>query len=151
MRLPVDDEIYNVNSVWLGPPGRTLPFRARYVAYAVGAVVFVLLQMLERRLGIGLGFFSLAYSLLATVGLTRLILSVVDPDRPLGAVLGAFAHEVSAPREDTRETTHTIRPARVRAVPAHRSRAQRRGERVAAQAQHSSDVVTSGDVVGGMP
>ena len=151
MRLPVDDEIYNVNAVWLGPPGRTLPFRARYVAYAVGAVVFVLLQILERRLGIGLGFFSLAYSLLATVGLTRLILSVVDPDRPLGAVLGAFVHEVSAPREDTRETAHTIRPARVRAVPAHRSRAQRRGERVAAHAQRSSDVVTSGDVIGGMP
>ena len=35
MRLPVDDEIYNVNAVWLGPPGKTLPFRARYVAYGV--------------------------------------------------------------------------------------------------------------------
>lgn len=133
MRLPVDDEIYNVNAVWLGPPNRTLPFRARYVAYAVGAVVFVLLQMLERRLGIGLGFFSLAYSLLATIGLTRLILSVVNPDRPLTAVLGAFAHEVSAPREDARVTTHTIRPARVRAVPARRSRAQRRLDRAAAR------------------
>ena len=129
MRLPVDDEIYNVNSVWLGPPNRTLPFRARYVAYAVGAVVFVLLQMMERRLGIGLGFFSLAYSLLATVGLTRLILSVVNPDRPLAAVLGAFVHEVSAPRDDLRETTHTVRPARVRAVPTRPSRAQRRAER----------------------
>jgi len=31
MRLPVDDEIYNVNAVWLGPPGKTLPFRARYI------------------------------------------------------------------------------------------------------------------------
>ena len=129
MRLPVDDEIYNVNSVWLGPPDRTLPFRARYVAYAVGAIVFVLRQMLERRLGIGLGFFSLAYSLLATVGLTRLILSVVNPDRPLGAVLAAFAHEVSAPREDTRMSAHTVRPARVRSVPSRPSRAQRRLER----------------------
>jgi len=129
VRLPVDDEIYNVNSVWLGPPDRTLPFRARYVAYAVGAVVFVLLQMVERRLGIGLGFFSLAYSVLATVGLTRLILSVVNPDRPLAAVLAAFAHEVSAPREDTTVAVHTVRPARVRAVPLRVSRAQRRVER----------------------
>lgn len=135
MRLPVDDEIYNVNSVWLGPPDRTLPFRARYAAYAVGAVVFLLLQMVERRLGIGLGFFSLAYSLLATVGLTRLILSVVNPDRPLAAVLGAFAHEVSAPREDTTVTAHTVRPARVRAVPSRASRAQRRLERHAAGAR----------------
>ncbi|AXG14968.1 hypothetical protein [Intrasporangium calvum] len=129
MRLPVDDEIYNVNAVWLGPPNRTLPFRARYSAYAVGAVVFLLLQMIERRLGIGLGFFSLAYSLLATVGLTRLILSVVNPDRPLAAVLSAFVHEVSAPREVQGQTTHTIRPARVRAVPPRLSRAQRREQR----------------------
>ncbi|GAA2500678.1 hypothetical protein [Terrabacter carboxydivorans] len=129
MRLPVDDEIYNVNSVWLGPPNRTLPFRARYSAYMVGAVVFVLLQMVERRLGIGLGFFSLAYSLLATVALTRLILSVVNPDRPLGAVLAAFAHEVSAPRDNPKVAMHTVRPARVRAVPSRPSRAQRRARR----------------------
>lgn len=125
MRLPVDDEIYNVNAVWLGPPNKTLPFRARYVAYAVGALVFVLLQIIERRLGIGLGFFTLAYSLLATVGLTRLILSVVDADRPLGSVLIGFAHEVGAPREKIKPTVGTIRPARVRAVPARPSRAQR--------------------------
>lgn len=129
MRLPVDDSIYNVNAVWLGPPNKTLPFRARYVAYAVGALVFVLLQIIERRLGIGLGFFTLAYSLLATVGLTRLILRVVDADRPLGSVLTGFAHEVGAPREQTKPTVGTIRPARVRAVPARPSRAQRRADK----------------------
>lgn len=118
MRLPVDDEIYNVNAVWLGPPNKTLPWRARYVAYGVGLVVFVLLQMVERRLGIGLGFFSLAYSILATVGLTRLVLSVVDHDRPLGSVVMAFVHEVEAPRESTRPIEHTFRPARVGVVPA---------------------------------
>ena len=126
MRLPVDDEIYNVDAVWLGPPRNTLPWRARYVAYGVGLVVFVLLQAIERRLGIGLGFFSMAYSVLATVGLTRLILSVVDHDRPLGSVLAAFAHEVGAPREATKGIDHTYRPARVFAVPARLSRAQRR-------------------------
>jgi len=84
MRLPVVAEISTVDAVWLGPPRNTLPWRARYVAYGVGLVVFVLLQAIERRLGIGLGFFSLAYSVLATVGLTRLILSVVDDDAPTG-------------------------------------------------------------------
>lgn len=133
MRLPVDDEIYNVNGVWLGPPNKTLPFRARYVAYAVGALVFVILQIIERRLGIGLGFFTLAYSLLATVGLTRLILSVVDADRPLSSVLAGFAHEVGAPRESTKPRASTIRPARVRAVPARLSRAQRRALKQARQ------------------
>jgi hypothetical protein len=126
--LSVDDEIYNVNAVWLGPPRKTLPFRARYVAYGVGLVVFVLLQAVERRLGIGLGFFSMAYSVLATVGVTRLVLSVVDHDRPLGSVLAAFAHEVDAPRESTQSTDRTYCPARVQAVPARLSRAQRRAK-----------------------
>lgn len=134
MRLPVDDEIYNVDAVWLGPPHKTLPFRARYVAYAVGALVFVLLQIIERRLGIGLGFFSLAYSVLATVGLTRLILSVVDADRPLSSVVAAFAHEVGAPRERSKPTVGHIHPARVRAVPTRLSRAQRKAARATATA-----------------
>lgn len=134
MRLPVDDEIYNVNAVWLGPPNKTLPFRARYVAYAVGALVFVLLQVIERRLGIGLGFFSLAYTLLVTVGLTRLILNVVDADRPLGSVIAGFAHEVGAPRERTRPTVGLMHPARVRAVPTHPSRAQRKAARLQTRA-----------------
>ena len=34
-----------------------------------------LLQIVERRLGIGLGFFSLAYSLLGTVLITRLVMA----------------------------------------------------------------------------
>jgi len=127
MRLPVDDEIYNVNAVWLGPPGKTLPFRARYVAYAVGAAVFVSLQIVERRLGIGFGFFALAYTLLVTVGVTKLILRVVDHDRPLGAVLRGLVNEVNAPRAQTRGTTSTIRPARVRAVPPPPGRTPRGG------------------------
>jgi hypothetical protein len=140
MRLPVDDEIYNVNAVWLGPPNKTLPFRARYVAYAVGTLVFVALQVIERQLGIGLGFFSLAYSLLATVGLTRLILGVVDADRPLGSVLTGFAHEVGAPRQRTKPTVGVIRPARVRAVPTRPGRAQRKAARHAARGQASGEV-----------
>ena len=116
MRLPVDDEIYQVNGVWLGPPGKTLPWRARYVAYAVGVAIFVVLQALERRLGIGLGFFSVAYSLMVTIGLTRLVLKVVDHDRSVVSVVTAFAHEVSAPRGQTRERRSTFGPMRVPAV-----------------------------------
>ncbi|MBT9275958.1 hypothetical protein KMZ32_17930 [Phycicoccus sp. MAQZ13P-2] len=134
MRLPVDDEIYTVNAVWLGPPGKTLPFRARYVAYGVAAAVFVLVQMVERRLGIGFGFFALAYSLLLTVGVTKLILRVVDHDRPVGAVLKGLANEVGAPRATTRVTTATIRPARVRAVPAPPGRTRPHGRHSAGAA-----------------
>lgn len=139
MRLPVDDEIYTVNAVWLGPPGRTLPFRARYVAYGVGAAVFVLVQMFERRLGIGFGFFALAYSLLVTVAITRLILRVVDHDRPVSAVLRSFVNEVSAPRATTQITTTPIRPARVRAVPARPGRTRPRGKHSASAGSSIGD------------
>lgn len=128
MRLPVDDEIYNVNAVWLGPPGRTLPFRARYVAYAVGAVVFVLLQAIERRLGIGLGFFVLAYSVLATVAITRGVLALVDHDRPVASALRTLCNEISAPRASGRMQRATFHPARVRAVPSRPSRVPRHGK-----------------------
>jgi hypothetical protein len=110
VRLSVDDEIYRVDAVWLGPPHRTLPFRARYSAYGVGLVVFVLVQLIERRVGLGLGFFTLAWSIFITVLVTRQILSVVDHDRPLVSVLAAFIHEVDAPRQDTKPTQHTFRP-----------------------------------------
>ena len=139
MRLPVDDEIYNVNAVWLGPPGKTLPFRARYVAYGGGAAVFVLLQIIERRLGIGLGFFALAYTLLVTVAVTKVILRLVDHDRPLGAVLRGLANEVNAPRLQMRGTASTIRPARVRAVPSRPGRTRRRGRHAATAVASDGD------------
>ena len=117
MRLPVDDDIYDINGVWLGPPNQTLPFRARYIAYAVGAVIFLVLQAVEHRLGIPFGFFSLAYTVVGTAFATRAILRLVDADRPVLSVVAAFAHEVGAPRESAKVAEATIRPARVRIVP----------------------------------
>lgn len=144
MRLPVDDEIYNVNAVWLGPPHRTLPFRARYIAYAVGAAVFLGLQLIERRIGLGLGFFTLAYSLIATVALTRLILDAVDYDRPVWAVITGFVNEVSAPREALTATTRTFRPARVVVVPSPPGRARRRTRHPGGRRQGSHRTTSRG-------
>jgi len=59
---------------------------------------------------------------------------VVDHDRPLGAVLRGLVNEVNAPRPQTRGTTSTIRPARVRAVPPRPGRAPRRGRHAEAAA-----------------
>lgn len=112
MQLPVDDEIYRVDSVWLGPPGQTLPWRARYAAYGVGLVVFLTLEGVERRLGVGLGFFTLAWTLFGSVLLTRVVLSVVDHDRPLRSVVAGFCHEVSAPRERVKASEATLMPPR---------------------------------------
>ena len=48
MRVRTDDEVYRVDAVWLGPPKATFPWRARYVAWGVGIVVFLVGLMSER-------------------------------------------------------------------------------------------------------
>ena len=113
MRLGVDDDVYRVDSVWLGPRRATLPWRARYVAYAVGLVVFVLLQVVERRVGIDLGFWAVMWSLLGTVAITRGLLRLIDYERPLLATLTAIANEIGAPRVDRRRRSYSLVPARV--------------------------------------
>lgn len=110
MRYPLDDSIYAVDNVWLGPPGKTTPWRARYVAYFLGAIVFVLVQVIERRMGIAIGFFPIAWGLLATVLITRGVLKLVNYDRPLFALFTAVGNEVSSPRRETRAVTTTLRP-----------------------------------------
>ncbi|MCC5698661.1 hypothetical protein LH612_36560, partial [Klebsiella pneumoniae] len=98
MRIRTDDEIYRVDAVWLGPPKATFPWRARYVAWGVGIVVFLLVLAVERRLGIGFGFFSTAWAVVITVALTRLICSRISHERPLSAVMTMWLRELTAPR-----------------------------------------------------
>ena len=71
MRLGVADVVFRVDGVGLGPRPATLPWRARYVAYGVGLLVFIGLQILERRVGIALSFWAVMWSLLGTVVITR--------------------------------------------------------------------------------
>jgi hypothetical protein len=93
-----DDEVYRVDAVWLGPPRATFPWRARYVSYGLGLFVMVFLMFVQRRLGIGLDFFSIAWSLIATVLITRFLGKRIDYERPLGQIITLFKHEVTGPR-----------------------------------------------------
>jgi len=121
-----DDEIYRVDSVWLGPPRATFPWRARYVSYGLGLLVMILIMFIQRRIGIGLDFFSVAWALLITVAVTRFVGQRIDYERPLGQVVGLFRHEVTGPRRRTSGVGGTIRASRVRVGPAVRPRAGRR-------------------------
>ena len=114
MRIRTDDEIYRVDAVWLGPPKATFPWRARYVAWGVGIVVFLLVLAVERRLGIGFGFFSTAWAVVITVALTRLICSRISHERPLSAVMTMWLRELTAPREKTSATGGAASAARIR-------------------------------------
>ena len=126
MLVRTDDEIYRVDSVWLGPPRATFPWRARYVSYGLGLLVMILIMFIQRRLGIGLDFFSVAWALLLTIAVTRFLGQRIDYERPLGQVLGLFRHEVTGPRRRTAGEGGVVRSSRVRIGPAVRSRSQRK-------------------------
>ena len=126
MLVRTDDEVYRVDSVWLGPPRATFPWRARYVSYGVGLVVMILVMFVQRRVGIGLDFFSIAWSLILTVVITRLLGKRIDYERPLGQVVELFRHEVRGPRVRTRTAGGAVRSGHVRVS---RTRAGRRPAR----------------------
>lgn len=99
MHVRTDDEVYRVDAVWLGPPKATFPWRARYVAWGVGIVVFLLVLAAERRMGIGFGFFSTGWAVVITIAVTRLICSRISHERPLSAVMVMWLRELTAPRK----------------------------------------------------
>ncbi|MGI5126477.1 hypothetical protein ACQEVB_06630 [Pseudonocardia sp. CA-107938] len=114
MLVRTDDEVYRVDSVWLGPPRATFPWRARYVSYGVGLLVMIMIMFLQRRLGIGLDFFSVAWALVLTIVITRFLGSRIDYERPLGQVLALFRHEVTGPRGTTAAAGGPVRAGHVR-------------------------------------
>lgn len=114
MQIRTDDDVYRVDAVWLGPPKATFPWRARYVAWGVGTVMFLVVLGAERQLGIGFSFFSTGWGLVITVLLTRLIGSRISHERPLTAVALMWARELTAPRKRTEISGGAASAARVR-------------------------------------
>ncbi len=127
MRVGTDDEVYRVDAVWLGPPKATFPWRARYVAWGVGILVFLLVLSGERFIGFGFGFFTVAWALILTVVLTRLICSRISHERPLGAVFTMWVRELNSPRETTVGQGGAASATRVR-MHAQRPRPRRKGQ-----------------------
>jgi hypothetical protein len=130
-----DDEVYRIDAVWLGPPRATFPWRARYVSYGLGLMVMILIMFVQRRVGIGLDFFSVAWALVLTVFTTRLLGKRINYERPLGQVVELFRHEVRGPRARTVVAggpvrADHVRVSRSRARPSrNRGRAWRRSTR----------------------
>ncbi len=113
MRIRTDDEVYRVDAVWLGPPRATMPWRARYVAWGVGVFVFLIVLTVERRLGIDL-FWSIAWGIVITILLTRMVTSKISHERPLSAVAAMWLRELTAPREATTGEGGAVSATRVR-------------------------------------
>lgn len=99
MMLRTDDDLYVVDQVWLGPPGKELPWHARYSAYGWGFAIYLTLMLLERSvLHVPFGFWTLVWTLIGTIALTGLVMRHVTPDRSFLAVLRGWRQELTAPR-----------------------------------------------------
>jgi hypothetical protein len=110
-----DDEIYRVNPVWLGPPNVTLPWRARYVAYGVWMAAFLGIFTLARLvLILPLTVWVVAWSLILTTIVTRLVCRRIGFDRPLTSVLAGFGNELAGPRRHHTPIRGVVGPDRVR-------------------------------------
>lgn len=98
MRSVSDDELYSVAGRYLGPPGHTIPWQARYSAYLVWAAYFVAGLIIRAQLRIfsgGGGYVVIAVG--ATVACV-LTMRLVSPERSASAVAAMVWAELSAPR-----------------------------------------------------
>ena len=86
----------------------------------------ILVMFVQRRVGIGLDFFSVAWALVITVVVTRFIGQRIDYERPLGQVVELFRHEITGPRRRTVGTGGVVRSSHVRIGPVVRPRKRRR-------------------------
>ncbi|WP_285651481.1 hypothetical protein [Actinomycetospora sp. NBRC 106375] len=142
MHIRTDDEVYRVDAVWLGPPRATFPWRARYSAYGVGLLVMLVVMFVQRRLGIDLGFFSVAWALLITVGITRFVSRRINDERPLLEWLTLFVHELRGPRARTRVTGGALTTGH---VTVHRDRPKLTGAPTAVALPRGSDPAAATD------
>jgi hypothetical protein len=119
-----DDEVYQFDTVWLGPDEYTLPIQARYVAWGTWLASFLVAAAILVPLGGGgpagvLG--SLVWALGLSVVLSRAVMLVVDHERPLRSLPALFSAEARAAMAARRraERALLVRPdkVRVRATP----------------------------------
>ncbi|HEV7656836.1 MAG TPA: hypothetical protein VGP36_19170 [Mycobacteriales bacterium] len=114
-----DDEVYQFDTVWLGPDEYTLPIQARYVAWGTWLACFLVAAVVLIPLGGGgpagvLG--SLIWSLGLSVVLSRAVMLVVDHERPLRSLPALFNAEARAALQARRrgERSLLVRPGKIR-------------------------------------
>lgn len=111
--ITTDDPVYRVDPVWLGPPGLTAPFRARYVAWGTGMASWVVIFTLAR-MWFDFSLWSVGWSLVLAIALTRVVCGRITHERGLTAVLTMFVRELATPRHRTRGVGGAAAATRVR-------------------------------------
>jgi hypothetical protein len=132
VRVAPDDEVYRVNTVWLGPRGLTFPWTARYLAYAVWLLTFMVILGVEAVLGLGVGLPPIWEICIATL-ITYAAMGFIDHERPVGAVWQTFVADLSSPRREAGEyASISTRKVRIRHLDRSVNRVVGTGRRVRA-------------------
>jgi hypothetical protein len=84
------------------------------VSWGIGLAVFFLTLTVERRIGISFGFFSVAWALVITIAITRLVGSRISHERPLGAVITMWLRELTSPRQTSAGNGGAVTATRIR-------------------------------------
>jgi hypothetical protein len=109
VRLPDDDESYDVDQTYLGPPGRYIG-RFRYRAILIGPVVFLLGLVTINQSGIGYSLLSVGLLTIGSAWLTGWLVDHTSQERPVVVLVQTMAHELTARRATTQG--HRTRPTR---------------------------------------
>lgn len=94
-----DDMLHRVDQHYLGPTGFTLPFRVRYGAVGIGAVIpFTIFIIARAIVHVPINFQSILIILALGVVITSKVTKYVNADRPLRSVAKAAWNDLNAPR-----------------------------------------------------
>ena len=110
MRVAPDDEVYRVNTVWLGPRGLTFPWTARYLAYAVWLVTFLAVIGFEAITPLSVGL-PPVWEICLTTLFTYAVMGFVDHERPFSAVWQTFMVDLTTPRPGARVQRVRVQPS----------------------------------------
>jgi len=100
MRLPDDDELYEVDQTYLGPPRRYIaPMRHRaiFAWLIIGPLTFVI----AHELGLPFTLLTVGLLLVGTVWAAMTLADHATPERPVVSLWATFWHDLSTPRRVT--------------------------------------------------
>jgi hypothetical protein len=110
MRVTPDDEVYRVNTVWLGPKGLTFPWTARYAAYSTWLSVFLLVLLVEALTPLEVHIPPI-WEICVTTLFTYGLMGFIDHERPAKAVWQSFICDLTAPRPTTKVRAYKTQPS----------------------------------------
>lgn len=99
MQVRTDDEIYEVDSSYLGPPGHYLG-RLRYKTLLLLPAIYLPTLVLIASVGLPMNLLTIAGSFLICLRINQLLGKHFTRLTPFSSVLSHFITEMSAPRPD---------------------------------------------------